>query len=181
MSSENTRIAPNFLYPDLLLAKEIVYNKLNLALTDFKEETESREYNASLFKLNKMVVTYRASKITPTKTGQFVTIWKRNKNGITEPFDSLDNFDLLIIAARSGDNIGQFIFPKTILADKKIITHNGKEGKRGIRVYPPWDIANNKQAEKTQSWQTNYFLSIKADNSTDLELAKRLFAKESLF
>lgn len=178
MSSENTLSTPDFLYPDLLLAKELVYDKLELNITSFKAETESCEYNASLFHLNNRVVTYRASKITPTKSGQFVTIWKRNKNGITEPFDSLDNFDLLIIAARSGNNFGQFIFPKAILADKNIITHSGKEGKRGIRVYAPWDSANSKQAEKTKSWQANYFLTIKNYASIDLELAKKLLKKE---
>jgi hypothetical protein len=44
------------------------------------------------------------------------------------------------------------------LADKGIITKNGKEGKRGIRVYPPWDIATNKQAEKTQRWQMLFLM-----------------------
>ena len=61
-----------------------------------------------------------------------------------------------------------------MLADKGIITRNGKEGKRGIRVYPPWDIVTSKQAEKTQSWQTKYFLTIKNDNSTDLDLINKL-------
>jgi hypothetical protein len=63
------------------------------------------------------------------------------------------------------------------LADYGIITRNGKEGKRGIRVYPPWDITTNKQVIKTQSWQTKYFLTIKNDNSTDLDLTKKLLTK----
>jgi hypothetical protein len=46
-----------------------------------------------------------------------------------------------------------------------------------MRVYPPWDIAINKQAEKTQSWQTKYFLPIKNNNETDLALAKKLLDK----
>jgi hypothetical protein len=61
--------------------------------------------------------------------------------------------------------------------DKGIITRNNKDGKRGIRVYPPWDIAINKQAEKTQLWQTKYFLTIKKDNSTDLDLTRKLFTQ----
>ena len=63
-----------------------------------------------------------------------MTIWKRNKDGITEPFDTSDDFDFVIITARNDNNFGQFIFPKSILADKGIITRKGKEGKRGIRV-----------------------------------------------
>jgi len=64
-----------------------------------------------------------------------------------------------------------------VLADKEIITRNGKEGKRGIRVYPPWDIATNKQAEKTQNWQSNYFLTIKTDDTTKFDWIKQLFVK----
>ena len=66
-----------------------------------------------------------------------------------------------------------------MLADNGIITQNGKEGKRGIRVYPPWDIVTNKQAMKTQNWQTKYFLTIKNDNKTDLDLATKLLTKIS--
>lgn len=75
--------------------------------------------------------------------------------------------------------MGQFVFPKSVLADKGIITRKGKEGKRGIRVYSPWDIVTNKQAEKTQTWQTKYFLSIKKDNSTDLDLARKIISKNN--
>jgi len=98
---------------------------------------------------------------------------KRNKDGITKPFGILDDLDFIIITSKCGDNFVQFIFPKSVLADKGIITKNGIEGKRGIRVYLPWDAATSKQAEKTQSWQTKYFLTIKNDNSTDLEKAKQ--------
>jgi hypothetical protein len=64
--------------------------------------------------------------------------------------------------------LDNLFFLKSVLADKGIITKNGKEGKRGIRVYPPWDIATNKQAEKTQSWQTKYFLLLIKMVSTQL-------------
>ena len=127
--------------------------------------------------LNGKTIEQRISKITPTKTGQFVTIWKRNKVGITEPFENSDNFDFVIIIARNEDNLWQFIFPKSVLADNGIITRNGKIGKRGIRIYPPWDIATNKQAMKTQSWQMKYFLTIKYDNSTDIEMMKNILTK----
>lgn len=178
MTSEKTSGTLNFLNTELTLAKELVYNKCGFKLTELEADAESQEYCACSFKLNELVVKYRASKITPTKPGQFVTIWKRDENGITAPFNSLDKIDLIIINARSGSNCGQFIFPKKVLIEKGIITHNGKEGKRGIRVYPPWDVVSNKQAQKTQIWQSNYFLPIKNDNTTDLEVAKKLFTKE---
>ncbi|SMD10042.1 MepB family protein [Pedobacter nyackensis] len=164
----------NSFHSDLKVAKELVYDKCDFDFTNPILNSESVEYGACKFILNGKTVQHRISKITPTKTGQFVTIWKRNKNGITEPFDISDDLDFIIITARSGDNFGQFIFPKSVLADKGIITRNGKEGKRGIRVYPPWDNATNKQAIKTQSWQIKYFLTIKNDDSFDFDLAKRL-------
>jgi hypothetical protein len=85
----------------------------------------------------------------------------------------------VVITAKNGNNFGQFIFPKAILAKHKIITKNGIEGKRGIRVYPPWDTVTNKQAEKTQQWQAGYFLSISTHQNIDLTLAKKLMASKS--
>ena len=177
MTTENTLTILNSIHSDLKIVKELVYDKCGFDLTDLKQNLESVEYAACSFRLNGKTIQHRVSKITPTKMGQFVTIWKRNKEGITEPFDILDDIDFIIITSKSSDNFGQFIFPKSVLADNGIITKNGKEGKRGIRVYPPWDITTNKQALKTQSWQTKYFLTIKKDNSTDLDLTKKLFTK----
>ncbi len=174
MVTENTLTIQNSIHYDLKVVKELVYEKCGFDLTNLKQHLESTEYGACSFELNGHTIQYRVSKITPTKTGQFVTIWKRNNDGITEPFDILDDLDFIIITSKSGENFGQFIFPKSVLADKGIITSNGKEGKRGIRVYPPWDITTNKQAMQTQSWQSKYFLTIKGDNSTDLDLIKKL-------
>ncbi len=145
-----------------------------LEMTDLKVEDESTEYGACRFKLNGISIIYRAAKITPTKVGQFVTIWKRNEQGITEPFHSADDMDAVIISVRNGENFGQFIFPKTVLVEKGIISTNNKEGKRGIRVYAPWDKAINKQAIETQSWQTNYFIAIHNNQLSDFDLVKTL-------
>lgn len=177
MTIESALTIINSFHNDLKVAKDLVYDKCGFNLTDPKLNSESVEYGACSFKLNGKKIQHRVSKITPTKTGQFVTIWKRNKEGITEPFDISDDIDFIIITSKSEDNFGQFIFPKSVLAENGIITRNGKEGKRGIRVYPPWDIPTNKQAIKTQSWQTKYFLTIKNDNTIDLDLIKNLFTK----
>jgi hypothetical protein len=59
------------------------------------------------------------------------------------------------------------------LQEKGILSDDNKEGKRGFRVYPPWDIAINKQAKQTQEWQLKYFL----ETPIDLEKAKHLFKK----
>ena len=168
----------NSLYASLKLVKELVYDKFGFELTNLKLNSESMKYGACSFELDGQKIEHRISKITQTKTGQFVTIWKRNKNGITEPFDILDGIEYIVITSKSGDNIGQFIFPTSVLADKGIISINGKDGKRGIRVYPSWDTVTNKQAEKTQSWQTKYFVTIRNDTSTtNIDLTRKLFDK----
>jgi len=177
MATKNTKTTLNLFNADLKVAKELVYDACNMVLTDLKQNFESTDYGACSFKLNGKTIQYRVSKITPTKIGQFVTIWKRNKDGITAPFDVSDGVDLMIITSKSGADFGQFIFPISVLADKGIITRNSKQGKRGIRVYPPWDIVTNKQAKQTQSWQTKYFLPIKGVNSGDNELIKKLLAE----
>jgi hypothetical protein len=176
MATESTLTAINLFHSDLKVVKELFYDKVGFQLTDPKLNSESMEYGACSFRLNGKTIQHRVSKITQTKTGQFVTIWKRNKDGVTEPFDISDDIDFIVITSKSGENFGQFIFPKNVLADKGIITQNGKEGKRGIRVYPPWDRVTNKQAEQTQNWQTKYFLTIKNDDSTDFILIEKLFA-----
>jgi hypothetical protein len=169
----------NPLTSELLQVKELVYDKCNFEFSNLVIDSESEEYQACSFKLNSIEFIHRFSKITPTKIGQFVTIWKRNNEGITAPFDYSDNFDLIVITSKSSENLGQFVFPKAVLLEKGIISNNNSSGKRGIRVYPPWDVPTSKQAEKTQSWQTKYFYSINKD-AFDIELVKKLFTKTNL-
>jgi hypothetical protein len=159
---------------DLIIAQQILYSKLNAAPQNIKLEKESGAYSACTFELNKLSIVYREANITPTKIGQFVTIWKRNSAGITAPFNVDDDIDLVVISCRNGEQLGQFVFPKAILGEKKIFTKNNVEGKRGIRLYPNWDIAINKQAIKTQAWQLEYFLEMATE--VDVDRAKRLYA-----
>lgn len=162
------------LISELLQVKELVYDTCNFEFSNLVIDSESVEYQACVFKLNSFEIIHRLSKITPTKIGQFVTIWKRNDKGITVSLDHSDNFDFIIITSKSDKNIGQFVFPKSVLLEKGIISNNNTSGKRGIRVYPPWDIPTSKQAEKTQLWQTKYFYSINKD-SFNIEFVKKLF------
>jgi hypothetical protein len=174
MTNENILTAKDSFHGDLKAAKVLVYDKCGFDFTELKLNSESKEYGACSFKLNGKTIQHRCSKITPTKNGQFVTIWKRNQEGITEPFDISDDLDFIIITSKNEDKFGQFIFPKSVLDVKGIISKNDKNGKRGIRVYPPWDIVTNKQALKTQNWQCKYFVAISNDNSNDFYLIKKL-------
>jgi hypothetical protein len=164
----------NLLNSELLQVKELVFDRCNFEFSNLIIDSESAEYQACSFQLNSFQIIHRLSKITPTKIGQFVAIWKRNDKGITAPFDASDNFDFILITSKSGENLGQFVFPKSVLLEKGIISNNNTSGKRGIRVYPPWDVPTSKQAEKTQLWQTKYFYSINND-SFYIDLVKRLF------
>ena len=160
---------------------ELFYDKYGLFITQHVINPESKEYEACSFLLNEKKVIYRQAKITPTKSGQFVTVWRRNAVGITAPFDSKDVLDFIIITVKTATQLGQFIFPKAVLATKGILTHNGKEGKRGIRVYAPWDSVSSKLALQTQAWQTDYFLKLDDRNSFDIVKAKALLElKKSL-
>jgi hypothetical protein len=159
---------------DLIVIQEILFDSCNFQISQLVLEAESSEYGACTFELNNLNIRFRSAKITPTKTGQFVTLWKRINQGPIQPFDSTDPIDLFIISTRKDNQFGLFIFPKSILITKEIVSDT-KEGKRAIRVYPPWDITASKQAQKTQKWQLDYFLEVTNDRTIDLTLAKLLF------
>lgn len=160
---------------DLTDIQTQVFDACGFEYTEPLLETESTEYNACCFKLNGLQVRFRRAKITPTKVGQFVTLWKRIESGIIAPFENTDSIDLVIINVVNGNQFGQFVFPKSVLCQQGILTVNDKEGKRGFRVYPPWDNTTNKQAIKTQKWQLNYFLDVSNFQSNTLEKAKDLY------
>ena len=158
---------------DLQLAEKLLYNECGFQLQHLVWNSESANYGACSFELNNKLIQYRVANITPTKIGQFVAIWKRNNNGITVPFDVADSLDFMIISVRDSENFGQFIFPQSVLVSHGIISQNEKGGKRGIRVYAPWDKPENKQAIKTQAWQVNYFVEIRENSHLDLEFVKK--------
>ncbi len=138
-------------------------------------EKESADYGAYTFDLNGPSIHFRIAKITPTKVGQFVTFWKRSSTGITEPYDFSDPFDFLIVNTRRDHHLGQFIFPKAVLAKQGVLSLKGIGGKRAIRVYPSWDQTLNKQAQKTQSWQKECFVDLSQAKELDIERVKMLF------
>ncbi|MFP3591034.1 MepB family protein [Chryseobacterium sp. SIMBA_038] len=154
--------------------EDSVFKILQLNLSNIETDLECEEYFGHNFSLNNFKIKFRKAKITPTKNGQFVTLWRRNSEGKTEPFNASDDFDFYIIATENDPQYGFFIFPKKVLAEKYILTDNQKEGKRGFRVYPNWDEPESKQAEKTKNWQTKYFIDISDNNDIDLNKFKNI-------
>ncbi|WP_417939843.1 MepB family protein [Flavobacterium sp. RS13.1] len=177
MADHNSWTNPESISDDLIRAKEQFFDLCDLTCTEPHPEAESAEYSAYHFEINNKKICYRKAKITPTKTGQFVTLWKRNLSGIIEPFDYLDLIDFVIISVQRENNFGQFIFPKAVLLEKGIFSTSTKEGKRAMRVYPPWDLTTSKQAQKTQQWQLDYFLEI-SENDFNVSGAKKIFGIE---
>lgn len=155
--------------------KREVYDKCHLEISDLKLEPESKLYDACQFKLNGRSVISRTAKITPKKAGQFVTCWKRYGSGPIEPFDENDAIDFYAVIVQTEQALGQFVFPKSILVEKGIISTHLKEGKRAFRVYPNWDTPKSKQAQRTQKWQLEYFYEI--DDSTDLKSVMALYSR----
>ena len=162
-------------HPDLLLAEQFVYKPFGLVLQNLKIEDESADYGASEFTFNNRLIKFRVGKITPTKVGQFVTFWKRIGKGPILPYDIHDLFEFLVVSVHAEGYLGQFIFPKNVLCEKGIISCNGKEGKRAMRVYPPWDKTNSSQAKKTQDWQLKYFIKTSEQMDVDFARVKHLF------
>ena len=157
----------------LYRVNEQVYDQCSFVVTEFVNELESQEYYACQFTLNDTKVICRNSKITPKKLGQFVTFWKRNGKGPIEPFHENDSFAYFVVNVCSRNDFGQFVFPKTMLMKKGIVSTDSKEGKRAFRVYPPWDKPISKQAILTQKWQRDYFLNI--DREVDLDKVRGLY------
>jgi hypothetical protein len=163
------------IHPDLLMFQKFAYGPCELTLSHFKPELESLEYEASTFEINHRCVQFRSGKITPTKSGQFVTFWKRIGKGPIMPFDMEDPFDLFVVNVRHGAHLGQFVFPKSVLVEKGIVSKLGKGGKRAMRIYPSWCIPDNSQAQKTQAWQLLYFFEFPLNQEIDCAKIRKLF------
>jgi hypothetical protein len=161
------------IYQKLEETSKLVFEKLGLLIKNLYVGKESKDYFAAQFEFNNQKIIFREAKITPTKTGQFVTLWKRVDQKSIQPFSTSDDFNLVIINTKTPTNFGQFVFPKSILDQKGYLQSKSKKGKLGFRVYPSWDQTLNKQAQQTQKWQLNYFLDI----PIDLLKAKSLYPK----
>jgi hypothetical protein len=155
------------------LTKTLVYDKLGFSFENAFAENESTDYDAYSFYLNGLKIVFRSAKITPTKTGQFVTLWKRLGNGPIMPFESTAAIDFVVVNVRTANNYGQFVFPKSALIRHGVFTTACKDGKRAIRVYPLWDKTENAQAKKTQKWQSEYFVDL--SNGVDENRVRLLY------
>ncbi|WP_139277698.1 MepB family protein [Rhodococcus marinonascens] len=166
------------LHPDLLAAKSLIYGPHELACTTPMREPESAAYGAYALSINGLATRFRVAKTTPTKVGQFVTLWQRGEAGPIRPFDTSDNVKLFVISVRDHEQFGQFVFPVDTLVRRGVVSRDGVGGKRAIRVYPPWVAPTSRQARNTQTWQLEYFLPPHQIDECDCARARTLFAKQ---
>lgn len=122
-------------------------------------EAESADYGACRAELHGLRLVLRVAKTTPTKTGQFVTVWKRlHPDADIAPLDEADPVDVVIIAVADGAQRGLLIFPRSVLLERGVMSRAGQGGKRALRVYPPWCAPASIQARRTQRWQLQWFV-----------------------
>ncbi|MGV1964221.1 MepB family protein [Agrobacterium sp. 22-222-1] len=155
-----------------------VYEYAGMRVTyPVQSEAESAEYGACRFGLDGHAIAFRIAKTTPTKIGQFVTIWKRpTPDSEIAPLDITDGVQFVVVSVSDAAHRGQFIFNQKLLIAKGVMSRNGKGGKRAIRVYPPWSIPTAKDAIRTQQWQTQHFLPLAADGTAESpEQVRKLF------
>lgn len=175
LNDQNSSTNCDTIHSDLLATVDFVYDPCGFTCSEPLQEAQNAEYGAYVFNLNDLSIRFRVAKMTPTKIGQFVTLWERIGDGPIQPYDMSDPVDFFVISTRHNKNFGQFIFPKEVLYDQNIVSKNGIGGKRAIRVYPPWDNPTSRQAKKTQTWLLQFFLEIPEDKPIDFIRAQMLY------
>ena len=123
-------------------------------------EAESAQYGACRTELHGRRLVLRVAKTTPTKSGQFVTVWKRpHPDSEIAPLDEADPIDVVLIAVADSAQHGFFIFPRSVLLERGVMSRASQGGKRALRVYPPWCAPESVQAQRTQRWQAAWFVA----------------------
>lgn len=133
------------------------WHTAGLAWANVVPEPESADYCAHTLTLGERPAAFRVAKTTPTKLGQFVTLWQRSAQGPIRPYDMDDGVTLFAIQAGVGAGRGMFMFPASTLAHHGVVSIGGKGGKRAMRVYPPDVETTSAQARRTQKWQCEFW------------------------
>lgn len=153
-----------------------IYTPCELICTEPLLDKNSTDYGGYSLVVNGKHVVFRIAKTTPTKLGQFVTLWKRIGNSLPLPFHEDDQIDLFVVNVSKGAHVGQFIFPKAALIKQGVMSSKNKKGKCAMRVYHPWDIVTSTQAIRTQKWQLKYFQSFTMNQTSDTNRLRHFYS-----
>lgn len=123
-------------------------------------EEQNSDYESGVVRLGDARWRIRTARITPTKPGAFVAVWRRNAAGTTEPFDAEDPTAGLLVYVVDGPHFGVFRFTTAHLVELGVIRSAAHAGKRGFRVYPGWSVGLNRAAERARAAQAAAFLDL---------------------
>lgn len=150
-----------------MLIENIVSGINNSTISKVITEDQNKDYEGMLIQIENNMYRSRLAKVTPKKSGYFVVFWEKDENDKNQPYRYADSPDKIIITIIDNDLRGQFIFPKSKLLEKGILTDETSKGKMGIRVYPSWVKGLNKTAAQTQKWQQHFFVDLSKDRERE--------------
>lgn len=131
-----------------------------IACSEIVSEEQTSDYEAGRAKIGSGTWRIRTARVTPTKPGAFVAVWRRSPSGKTQPFESSDACDGLLVFVPDGSRFGVFTFTREHLVEHGVVQSPLAPGKRGFRVYPSWCMDLNAQATRTQRAQAGAFADL---------------------
>ncbi|NLX81604.1 MAG: MepB family protein [Proteiniphilum sp.] len=146
-----------------------IFHDSDIELTDIELENQNVEYLGARLKLNEHSVRYRKGKVTPTKAGLFVVAWEKDENNVNQAYQYDTAPDNMMVYCEVESHKGVFLFSKEVLLKNKILASNNQKGKMGFRVYPPWEHLKSPQAQKTQKWQSEFYIDLNTNTSNKLQ------------
>lgn len=123
-------------------------------------EEQQSDYEAGMIRINGALWRLRTARVTPTKPGAFVAVWRRDATGTTRPFPADDPAHGLMAFVEERDRFGVFQFPAPELLRLGVTSSALQPGKRGFRLYPEWCTGLNPQALRTQKAQSTAFTAL---------------------
>jgi hypothetical protein len=171
--------AVDVLDADLLAVKKQAYDPARLDCSDPVDETTGEGDVAYAYTVGGAEVRFRGARPARNNGAPVSASCKKDEDGLTKPFDAADPVDLIVISVRDtvlSRNFGQFVFPREVLVERKIVSTDGVGGKRGFRVYPPWVQTKTDAEASTQAWQLEFFLRIDELRGVDTDKVRRLYS-----
>lgn len=129
-------------------------------------EEQNSDYESGVARIGKEQWRIRTARITPTKPGAFVAVWKRDEGGSTRPFTADESMSGLLVFAEEQERFGVFQFTTAHLISLGCVSSELHPGKRGFRVYPAWCTDLNPQASRTQRAQGAAFSELSPSNAS---------------
>ena len=128
-------------------------------------EEQNSDYESGIVRIGTEQWRIRTARITPTKPGAFVAVWKRSERGTTRPFTADESISGLLVFVAEQERFGVFQFTTVHLLSLGYVSSDLHPGKRGFRVYPAWCTDLNSQASRTQRAQEPAFFELSPRNA----------------